>query len=1126
MAKAQGQISQIFPEYILRDKSRACKQRFKECFQIPGLGYDDWLEQRCAEFNWWMSGLNADKRGPESLDAKLKLRPDVMEIISTALDGLEGSLSSYYGIGRVISLSILHPQCDKGFDSLTSGSGLAKLSSQLPDGKSTGISEAIGQSMYSADVERSPSPWSDMSDSSHNYTTSATSGYGIYYEPRVYIVTNLEILIRIHTAIKRSSLKFSNQRADEALKQADEFYQRQKAASGEHSALQGQNGEHERFRRYLTKLVLWNGYTQSLIQRMNFRIAKLDKAFKSKDKNCSQILLQEKKLLVIFRAYFQDPARLTTIQRRLINANVIRRNRLIYASSATKHPSQVKEENQKPPKPSDVVHQSVTVNRAKTVLTSSQLQPQLIEPDELTKGSKKTIESLVVQPATATDSRFTVTGALAPPSVNKSAETKFSARVDYLDYPKCPVQHGQFPCPYCSTILTDEYTEKAEWRRRGHVAQDLCAYICVFEDCNSPDDMFPSTYEWMSHMSRFHSAIDWVCTVCAKHSASSIRDDSVLSFPSSALLKEHILTSHPILDPAELDLLVEASKRTLEIQRVRCPLCRVGLVTLEYDDEDGISGMTSIPPTGQEIGLIRLEEDEHIATHIHEFALQSLPYRQEATSEGSQVSLSQSHPQFTFQDLKSPQATKYMERASAEQPPLYHHLEDVKTFGGEDVDTFAISLNKCRVTVSQVGDLTLDDITKEALRYQLLNDLNHSNEILQQAFTSTLDTSIGQGEEVQAKNPQTDNAQIKDAKPQEHEEKVSKNRGVEPKEQERKKVRRREPESEPASETAQVPNTKTSTTNSTFKPPATQSSVTKGNGRESDGVKSDLEYPDLKSSKHTESPIVDKEKGLATTDTPISDGPRFSTPQDIQENINGFIRKADLGSFFPNESTYIPTVTNNAFEFKNNKDNLLNRDIDIQGVTRLNLYQPVLYCDDSSSMKASTRVDDQKDMVRRVTRISTFLVPPGHGTSLQFINHVRDIHDNKLSQREVKAIMNSVKPTGHTKIGTNLKKKILQPLVYDVINNKGIIERPILVSCITGGCLSREPVDQFKETILECIRILKENGYPPSTIKFQVSQIGNSSRADKYLKQLQHDDDLKGVVYCTALSYYLQYDFG
>lgn len=137
--------------------------------------------------------------------------------------------------------------------------------------------------------------------------------------------------------------------------------------------------------------------------------------------------------------------------------------------------------------------------------------------------------------------------------------------------------------------------------------------------------------------------------------------------------------------------------------------------------------------------------------------------------------------------------------------------------------------------------------------------------------------------------------------------------------------------------------------------------------------------------------------------------------------------------------------------------------------------------DNSTSMKVGIHVKDQKEMAKRITRISTSIVPKDYGTSLQFINHIRDVHEDKLSQKQVEAIMRSVKLTGHTEIGTNLKKKILQPLVYDVINNERV-ERPILVSCITDSCPSHEPSEKFKETILECVRILKDNGYPPSSM--------------------------------------------
>lgn len=134
-------------------------------------------------------------------------------------------------------------------------------------------------------------------------------------------------------------------------------------------------------------------------------------------------------------------------------------------------------------------------------------------------------------------------------------------------------------------------------------------------------------------------------------------------------------------------------------------------------------------------------------------------------------------------------------------------------------------------------------------------------------------------------------------------------------------------------------------------------------------------------------------------------------------------------------------------------------------------------------MKAGSRADDQKELVRRVTRVATSIVPAGYGMNLQFINHVRDVHNDKLNLRQVETIINSVKPKGHTEIGTNLKKKILKPLVYDVVKSNKRLERPILVYCITDGCPSDEDPKAFKKEILKCTRFLKDNGYPPSSMR-------------------------------------------
>ncbi|KAI1353262.1 hypothetical protein F5Y01DRAFT_64389 [Xylaria sp. FL0043] len=616
MAGIPSESSEHHSEFVLRDKSRACRRSFRDCLETPDLDSDDWLEQKAAVFNWWMSGLHADETGPGSLDAQLRLRPDVRDVLVDVLDGLESTLCE------------LHPMATSDL-----------LFEEKPED--------------SANNTRPPSPWSDMGDSSMGNSSLASSreegrdqeadnnaslGGDKYHEQRVYIDTHLATLIRIHTEIKRSGLEFSNHFADKALKRAEEAFQSEKMRVGEYQALCGQPGGHERFRHYLTKLILWNGYTHNFVQRMGCKIDTLAETCAPQDKQYSEFLLQ-KKLLIVIRAYLYDEARLTTVQRRLINANVIRRNRLIYAGRATKASFGVQKEHRGQALTKGIVHQVNPADQTQPTahsITATKSQQAVDKEDNQSK-------SFVAQPATALGSRSSITAVPAPPRATKLAATEMSARVGHLDYPKCPVEYGQFPCPYCAIILTEDHNKKEKWR--AHVAQDLCAYIYVFEDCESPDERFASTYEWMSHMAQCHSEIEWVCRKCTQHSAPGVQDASTFQDPK--LLREHILASHQSLDLSELDLRVEAGKEFAGIQKARCPLCRPGLVSLGEDEH-----IVPSPSDGRKMGLVRLEEDEHIATHIHEFALHSFPFPEEETSESFQalsLSHSSSWVEITFQ---------------------------------------------------------------------------------------------------------------------------------------------------------------------------------------------------------------------------------------------------------------------------------------------------------------------------------------------------------------------------------------------------------------------------------------------------------------------------------------------
>ncbi|KAG8420597.1 hypothetical protein J3459_010921 [Metarhizium acridum] len=172
---------------------------------MANLDEDDWLEERYAELIWWSSSLNPDK-GPASLDSLLRLRPDVSDTVASALDGLEAALSEFLEIGTTFHRHISN--------------------------------------------EVVPDP---------------------YREQRFHIKFQIGIPLCLQATNKRGGLRFRHKRAGDDVEKAEAKYQRSPKYLGEYEALYGSDpriGEHGRLRLFLTKIVLWTGYTNDLIQRL------------------------------------------------------------------------------------------------------------------------------------------------------------------------------------------------------------------------------------------------------------------------------------------------------------------------------------------------------------------------------------------------------------------------------------------------------------------------------------------------------------------------------------------------------------------------------------------------------------------------------------------------------------------------------------------------------------------------------------------------------------------------------------------------------------------------------------------------------------------------------------------
>jgi len=131
-------------------------------------------------------------------------------------------------------------------------------------------------------------------------------------------------------------------------------------------------------------------------------------------------------------------------------------------------------------------------------------------------------------------------------------------------------------------------------------------------------------------------------------------------------------------------------------------------------------------------------------------------------------------------------------------------------------------------------------------------------------------------------------------------------------------------------------------------------------------------------------------------------------------------------------------------------------------------------------MEIEARWEFQKHLVERIAKITTRVLPLGEGVALRFINQ-RAPDSSNLRFDDIESILDreGPDPMGGSKIGTNLRSKILKPLVYDKIDSvpKGLA-RPLLITILTDGMPGGEPQDTLRTAIAECRRRLNATQYP------------------------------------------------
>ncbi|KAF3912832.1 hypothetical protein AA313_de0202675 [Arthrobotrys entomopaga] len=322
------------------------------------------------------------------------------------------------------------------------------------------------------------------------------------------------------------------------------------------------------------------------------RLKRADKSFDPGEPE-SQALRGFLELVVPPRG-FKEESQLTSIQCRLIEANLRRRHRFSYAKlhseklAGNSSKTQAKKVPQMPQSGTllseiDATGAVPRSQRRDHITEEEKPKPQVIQP------APSTIAPTLETAASAIEGTIIVTEKKA----TKAAATVISRIASKIEYPRPPrVEQFQtvFRCPCCHQTLPVALTERTQWKK--HLASDILPYTCVFENCARPLQFYLTRRDWENHIKNDHGQL-WTCFVCGEA-------DETVEFNDEGSLVDHIRTKHhDSVDFDEIAMYVDASCSSKPAEATGCPLC-------------------AGPREGEDFF-------EHIAQCVHDFSLRSLP---------------------------------------------------------------------------------------------------------------------------------------------------------------------------------------------------------------------------------------------------------------------------------------------------------------------------------------------------------------------------------------------------------------------------------------------------------------------------------------------------------------------
>lgn len=163
--------------------------------------------------------------------------------------------------------------------------------------------------------------------------------------------------------------------------------------------------------------------------------------------------------------------------------------------------------------------------------------------------------------------------------------------------------------------------------------------------------------------------------------------------------------------------------------------------------------------------------------------------------------------------------------------------------------------------------------------------------------------------------------------------------------------------------------------------------------------------------------------------------------------------------------------------------------------------------------EGGNRIEDMKEIVSKAAYAASLF--DADGIDVRFMNS--DVQGNNIrSEQEVESLIASVKFKGLTPMGTQLRAKVIEPLVVQKARANQL-RKPVLIIVITDG----QPAGEANGAVFDALKYasdsLARTQYGKGAVSFQFAQVGNDLKAREFLGKLDDEPGIGELVDCTSV---------